>query len=239
MADEYDDEAPRTFEPISNLTLGGLGRGMLNRARTQGEGIARQVAQNYQDLARVGRDAVTPIFPRASTGQAPWERGPEQMTESPFSGNSRDTGVRVGAQVFDPANLIPGGGALGAGAKLGARGVAQAAASRALREAAPIAAPVAERELPRLAWNKQAGFITPKYAGALAGGGLGLYGLSRALRGEKKTEDDPAARTTANAFRQRQDAMDAVDEELARQQGRGTIRSGLNRMERQLDEQGK
>lgn len=86
------------------------------------------------------------------------------------------------------------------------------------------------------------GYTTPQMAailGGLAGGG---YLLSRALR--KKTPEQPAAplgagRSTADAFQQRQEAMDAVNEEIKRQTGRGDVRAGLQRMEEQLEREGK
>jgi hypothetical protein len=234
MADEYDDA--RGFEPISTLTPAGLGRGMLNRARTQGTGIARQIAQNYQDLGDLGTSLARRVFPAAPQpgGYSPADPAPiAQMTQAPFAQRSSDPGVRVGAVLADPGTYVGGGGAIGA--RLGARGLAQAAAARALREGAPIA----EQELPRLAWNSQAGFMTPKAGLALAGtAGSGAL-LAKALR--KKTPEQPATgagRTTADAFQQRQADMDAATEELKRQQ-RGPESRYLSRMEQQLDEQGK
>jgi hypothetical protein len=225
VADESDDG--RTFEPISTTTLGSLGKGMLRRASTQGEGIARQIAQNYQGLANFGRSlAPRGTFgpPEGGTGRSPIDPPSEpQMQESPFAQASSDQGVRLGAHLLDPANFITGG----TGA-LGAKAIKQVATSRALRAAAEreaLATQTAAREaadpyafLLRGGPSAQRGFMSPKLAGGMAAGGLGAWGLSRALRDD--TPEDPAARTTANAFRQQQEAMDAAREELKRQSGR-------------------
>jgi len=126
-----DDEDVRANDPISSLTLTGLGKGMWNRARTQGEGVARQIAQNYQDLGTFARDAVSPIFPREPSGYAPWEPRPAEMKEAPFAQPSSDPGVRFAAHALDPANFV----GLGGGG-LALKAVKQAATSRALRAAA-------------------------------------------------------------------------------------------------------
>lgn len=238
MADETDDDYGRTFEPISTTTVAGLGKGMWNRAKTQGTGIARQIAQNYQDLSDFGRSLAPRGFlgPTEDTGHSPIDPPSEpQMKASPFAENSSDTGVRVGAHLLDPANFITGG----TGA-LGAKAIKQVATSRALRAAAEQEALATQIAAARAADpysfllrggpSAQRGFMTPKSAGAIGAGGAGLYGLSRVLRGPEQP-DDPAARTTGNAFRQQQETMDAVREELKRQEERnkpqGNPQSGM------------
>lgn len=229
MADEADDTG---FEPISSLTLAGLGKGMMNRARTQGEGIARQIAQNYQDLGDFGRSLVPRgvLGPVKGPGHSPLDPPSEpEMKESPFAANSSDQGVRVGAHLLDPANFV----GLGGGA-LGVKALKQAATSRALRAAAEreaLATQTAQRVaadpyafLLRGGPSSQRGFMSPKLAGGLSVGGLGMYGASRLFSDDKP--DDPAARTTGNAFQQQQEQMDAVREELRRQEQRNKPQGG-------------
>jgi hypothetical protein len=119
---------------------------------------------------------------------------------------------------------IGSGAALAGGAQYGLNKAG--ALVKALRGAKPSAATVAPElaeqqvlsETLRSPMHSQAGYSTPKMLAALALLTSGGYGASR-LFSKKKEPAAPlgAERTTAAAFQQRQEAMDAVNEELARQ----------------------
>jgi hypothetical protein len=105
-----------------------------------------------------------------------------------------------------------------------------------------------EQAVAKLGYNlKEMGYTKPQFAAILAGIAGGGYLVTKGLLGKKKAEQPVAStggRTTADAFQQRQEAMDAVNEELQRQAGgtlaplKGFEAQNKSRLDRQIEEKG-
>lgn len=129
---------------------------MLRRGAGKLDATARQIAANYSNMGGDVAQALpgppgmlARMLREYKRGKVREERGGEaSMGPSPYAQESGDPGVRLGAMVADPANLLTGGaaGALKAGSKI-ARPAAKAATGMAEALRAPAVAEVPFEEL--------------------------------------------------------------------------------------------